>query len=214
MPGSQLRGRWYRNQQAQAGYPWARSWRPASSLGSDQWPDPESRVSQVTEEGSAASGVACRPHQSPSSRARSAVIGYPAAHRANPQHGKRQPKIAASRQPAVVFPARPLPPFLPVGGRPPSPSRARDVLVGRSLLSQKRARLRALASCGLSIVLFGALVPATSAASIEASPLAGLAATSALPATSALAVISAPSLTGAPGVNADAAALIGLSAQD
>lgn len=81
-------------------------------------------------------------------------------------------------------------------------------------MSQKRARLRALASCGLSIVLFGALVPATSAASIEASPLAGLAATSALPATSALAVISAPSLTGAPGVNADAAALFGLSAQD
>jgi cell wall-associated NlpC family hydrolase len=38
-------------------------------------------------------------------------------------------------------------------------------------LSQKRARLRALASLGLSIVILGVLVPATTAASIEASAI-------------------------------------------
>ena len=76
-------------------------------------------------------------------------------------------------------------------------------------MSQKRARLRALASLGLSIVLFGALVPATSAASIEASaPLAGL------PATSAPATIGAPAAISAPSVIAGAAAMIDLSAQD
>ena len=76
-------------------------------------------------------------------------------------------------------------------------------------MSQKRARLRALASLGLSIVFFGALVPATSAASIEASaPLAGL------PATSAPAAIGAPAAISAPSVIAGAAAVIDLSAQD
>jgi len=38
--------------------------------------------------------------------------------------------------------------------------------VGRSLLSQTRVRLRALASLGLSIILFGALVPQTSASGV------------------------------------------------
>jgi cell wall-associated NlpC family hydrolase len=76
-------------------------------------------------------------------------------------------------------------------------------------LSQKRARLRALASLGLSIVFFGALVPATSAASIEASaPLAGP------PATSAPAAIGAPAAISAPSVIAGAAAVIDLSALD
>jgi peptidoglycan DL-endopeptidase CwlO len=74
-------------------------------------------------------------------------------------------------------------------------------------LSQKRARLRALASLGLSIVLFGALVPATSAASIEASaPSAASAANN--PATSSPTAISAAT------VLAGTADAISLSSQD
>jgi cell wall-associated NlpC family hydrolase len=75
-------------------------------------------------------------------------------------------------------------------------------------LSQKRARLRALASLGLSIVILGALVPATSAASTELSaPIAASAATIA-PATSDAATAASASFAAAVDLSAQPRPLV------
>ena len=85
-------------------------------------------------------------------------------------------------------------------------------------MSQKRARLRALAALGLSIVVLGALVPATSAASTEisariAAPAASLAPLTALSRAADDAAITSASVDPATIASAALAGTIDLSAQ-
>ena len=91
--------------------------------------------------------------------ARSAIVGYPPPRSGNPPARESTTKDRRLTAARCRVPSPHLTSF-PARRRPsPSPSRARDVPVGRNLLSQTRARLRALASLGLSIVVLGALAP-------------------------------------------------------